>query len=400
METRTFWRLLALLLALAVVGTSAAPLSTGSSDAAAPELSLARRQGKPNGSRCEQGGSECASGCCFLQTCFMSVLCALRGIGDRVSRPGDSTVAVKLGAAATTPSATTAISSPTPAAAPAPPPSPGPPPPPPPPSPPAPTSGAIGASCTASTTSQCASGCCYRAACSVATVCFGGGSPPAASPPPPPPPPPAAAWTPNYLLRMCRDPRHALLTLDDGPLPPYTAQVLDILRNRGVRATFFVVGGQLDRPESRDLLRRAFDEGHCIGDHTMSHADLTLISDDRRRFEILTTADRIQAITGRYPRFFRFPQGNFDQGLLDMLASMGFASVGWNVDTMDWRGDGAYIDRVRNDLSVPQPWGYTIITHDVRETAPWIVNQIIDIIAQRGMRLVSAEECYGIPCFR
>src|SRR5262249_58001614 len=83
--------------------------------------------------------------------------------------------------------------------------------------------------------------------------------------------------------------REILLTLDDGPHPRWTAPLLDLLAKEGLKGVFFVLGKQVAAPGGKTLVQRAYNEGHRIGSHTYNHLDLTKLTEEQVRDEILKT---------------------------------------------------------------------------------------------------------------
>ncbi len=150
---------------------------------------------------------------------------------------------------------------------------------------------------------------------------------------------------PYVLSRIGGQPanRHKVaLTFDDGPDSRWTPQILDTLKSRGVKATFFVVGQNVDVHQR--LLQREFDEGHEIGNHTYTHPNLALTSDRRSRLEIDGTASLVEAVLDRRIAFFRPPYfGDAEPTHEDELAPVGIASrrnywtIGLHVDPEDWK---------------------------------------------------------------
>jgi len=110
--------------------------------------------------------------------------------------------------------------------------------------------------------------------------------------------------------------------------------VLDILRRRHVRAVFCVVGEMVDLHP--DLVGRIADEGHRLCDHSVNHPDLGDAGADELAAEIGPTADRIAAITGRRPSFFRAPYGVFTDAVVDAAHAEDLRVLGWAVDTEDF----------------------------------------------------------------
>ena len=151
-----------------------------------------------------------------------------------------------------------------------------------------------------------------------------GSAPPAASPASP-------FWSCSALDRG------VALSYDDGP-GPYTEALLDALRDAQAPAAFFVLSGlAVARP---DTVRRALAEGHTLGLHTATHANLTALWEagdaDGLRREIDDAADTLQALTGQRPRYFRPPYGAITPGLRDYLHERGFAIALWSSGCVDW----------------------------------------------------------------
>lgn len=122
------------------------------------------------------------------------------------------------------------------------------------------------------------------------------------------------------------------LTFDDGPSPQRTAFVLDVLKQKGVKATFFLEGSNAQ--QYPDLVRRIKAEGHVIGNHSWDHADFSAISQTRQKQQIDRTNDAIKAATGEAPKLMRFPFGNSTSYALGYLKTIGMSGgVVWHWDT-------------------------------------------------------------------
>lgn len=128
--------------------------------------------------------------------------------------------------------------------------------------------------------------------------------------------------------------RCVALTFDDGPDPVYTPKLLDLLREKGVKATFFVIGKRTD--EYPEIVRRAWVEGHLIANHTWSHYSLFCFLTPRRlRAEIERGAKSIRLSCGFRPRFFRSPVGLRHPLLAPYLEDAGQEYVSWSIRTLD-----------------------------------------------------------------
>jgi peptidoglycan-N-acetylglucosamine deacetylase len=166
------------------------------------------------------------------------------------------------------------------------------------------------------------------------------------------------------------------LTFDDGPSREWTPRVLDLLGQYHVPATFFVVGqNALANP---DLVRRVFDEGHEVANHTFTHSQVGDMSSLRTRLELNATRDIIASITGHVPRYFRppyddnthpffadeaFEEDAFFRPLLQTHA-YGYMTVGAALDPRDWERPGvASVVRLATDSQLDPP-GHVIMLHD------------------------------------
>lgn len=125
------------------------------------------------------------------------------------------------------------------------------------------------------------------------------------------------------------------LTFDDGPCEPYTAQILDILKENNIKASFFVCGRTAEYYPH--LTRRIVEEGHCLGNHTYSHSLILTLSGCLKR-EIEKTDKIIQKITGIKTCFFRPPWGFTTPWLKSYLKKNHYQLVLWDVNSYDWLG--------------------------------------------------------------
>lgn len=158
--------------------------------------------------------------------------------------------------------------------------------------------------------------------------------------------------------------RRVALTFDDGPVSPFTEQILDILRARNVPATFFVCGKNVERfPQ---ILRRIQAEGHTIGNHTYSHDFPYFRSQRKFAIEIDRTQEAIAKVTGQRPVIFRPPYGARWLGFYPVLRERGLRLVNWSDAGFDWLEKS---DIVRLTLKNLGP-GSIILLHDGRRADP------------------------------
>lgn len=165
------------------------------------------------------------------------------------------------------------------------------------------------------------------------------------------------------LVRLSGD-EEAALTFDDGPSPD-TARILDILREKEVRATFFLCGASVERyPE---LARRIAAEGHALGNHTYSHPYLHLMSRAAIAAEIDRTQDAIERVTGIRPAYFRPPHGVRWFPLWSLLRERGMTLVLWNSYPQEGASPAREIEA--RALARLRP-GAIILLHDGKDNLP------------------------------
>lgn len=184
---------------------------------------------------------------------------------------------------------------------------------------------------------------------------------------------------------ICVEEKKVALTFDDGPHPYYTEELLDGLRDRGVKATFFVTGEHaLLHPE---VILRMQQEGHLIGNHTYSH--LQLRADNREAFkeELIKTNEVLQQITGEEILYVRPPYGSWDKSL---ESELNMFPVLWTVDPLDWCSDdaacvAAKVVRDTRENSI-------ILMHDYYESSVTAALQVVDQLLSQGYTFVTVDE--------
>jgi peptidoglycan/xylan/chitin deacetylase (PgdA/CDA1 family) len=174
---------------------------------------------------------------------------------------------------------------------------------------------------------------------------------------------PSSTFFRPALIRGPQDGKRVSLTFDDGPAEPFTEQVLEILREQHVPATFFVCGKNVEAHP--DLLRRIVAEGHAVGNHTYSHPFVHFKSRRRIAEEIDRTQAIIEKVIGFRPRIFRPPYGARWFGLVPTLLERGMHLIMWSAAGYDWKKNVQGI--TESALRELKP-GAVILLHDGRET--------------------------------
>jgi len=131
------------------------------------------------------------------------------------------------------------------------------------------------------------------------------------------------------------------LTFDDGPNPYYTPQILAILQHYRVKATFFCIGQQVARYPN--LVRQEYSDGNLVGNHSWSHPNLALLSDNEIETQINLTSNAIQQATGVRPTFFRPPYGVVNTKVLAQANLLGLTTIIWSDEARDWATPGTSV---------------------------------------------------------
>lgn len=181
------------------------------------------------------------------------------------------------------------------------------------------------------------------------------------------------------------------LTFDDGPDATYTPKVLNILKKYNIKATFFVVGENVQAQPG--LIRQEISEGHEVENHTFTHPDLVKDITISTEEEIIRTQHVIEAVSGRKPCYFRPPKGLFTDDTIDIAESNGYIVVLWTigVEHQKSKTSKAMADRV---IKAAKP-GIIILAHDGRLDRTKTVNALPLIIKgyqKRGYRFVTLQE--------
>lgn len=180
-------------------------------------------------------------------------------------------------------------------------------------------------------------------------------------------------------------PPRIALTFDDGPHPSYTKKLLDGLKERGVKATFFVVGENISGRE--EIIRQMWQDGHLIGNHTYDHEDISRMSVKAACEELTKTSDLVQEITGEGTAYVRAPFGNWDDSL---DCEMSMLSVKWSIDPLDWTTRN--VPQIVNKVVEKAADSDIILMHDYYDSSVEAALQIVDILKARGFEFVTVEE--------
>lgn len=175
------------------------------------------------------------------------------------------------------------------------------------------------------------------------------------------------------------------LTFDDGPHPVYTEQMLGVLEDADVPATFFLLGQNIEGHE--ELVKEISEKGHLIGNHTFHHVQITGLPKEQAYEEIEETSRLIEELTGKGTEYVRPPFGTWNEGLESNLELI---PVMWTIDTRDWttRNVDAIVEQVvknagDNDI---------ILMHDSYESTVQATERIIKLLKAEGFEFVTVDE--------
>jgi len=183
------------------------------------------------------------------------------------------------------------------------------------------------------------------------------------------------------------------MTFDDGPHPSLTPKLLDILKQRNIKATFFVVGK--NAKAYPQIIRRIIEEGHEIGNHTWTHASVMSRSDDQIRSELKMSEDAMVAAAGYRPHTFRPPYGAINTRIKQLMSSeFGYATIMWSVDPQDWRRPGVSV--VTSRLVNGAHNGAILLAHDIHPPTIQAMPSTFDQLLAKGYQFVTISQLMNI----
>ena len=175
------------------------------------------------------------------------------------------------------------------------------------------------------------------------------------------------------------------LTFDAGYENGNTEKILDVLKEHGVPAAFFLVGNYMEK--NADLVRRMVDEGHIVGNHTMHHYDMSKLS-DREAFskELTDLEDLFREVTGKeLPKYYRPPQGIYSEENLQMAQELGYKTVFWSLAYADWNNDAQPTKDAAFSKLLPRVHnGAVILLHSTSATNAAILDELLTTYKRMG----------------
>lgn len=200
------------------------------------------------------------------------------------------------------------------------------------------------------------------------------------------------------IQRVTTPERAVAFTFDDGPDPVYTKQLLDIFREAGGKATFFMIGQQIDAHEETAALVAA--EGHEVGNHTYTHPELTRLAPEQALEELRRSDERIRCLTGKAVRCFRPPYFDVNEAIFSMAKQLGYHTIGAvNLEVRDWEQPQPSVEYMAQVTRAAAVNGSIFIFHDGygdRSRTVETVRVLVQGLAAEGYRFVTVSELLAL----
>ena len=185
------------------------------------------------------------------------------------------------------------------------------------------------------------------------------------------------------------------LTFDDGPHPRYTPQILDILDEYGIKATFFIIG--INASYYPDTVAEVVRRGHEIGNHTYTHPHVSKVNSDSLKREIEQCESVIYELTDQKTKLFRPPEGMIDTDVRTVIHSLDYKVILWDIDTRDWAQTPA--DKIAENVVQHVSSGDIILMHDYvsyNSPTPEALRIFIPKLINMGYKFVVVSELIGL----
>lgn len=198
-------------------------------------------------------------------------------------------------------------------------------------------------------------------------------------------------WEPVYSLPTKG--KYACITFDDGPHAVLTPRLLDILKEKKCKATFFVMG--IKATMHPDILKRMKDEGHEVANHSWNHPVLSQISPDELHSQMKRTTDAIYQATNFTPVVMRPPYGNSNGKVNKQIyKNENLTVIMWSIDPKDWARPAQ--ETVKKNVLEKVQTGSIILMHDVHPGTIKLMPSLLDTLLERGFQLITVSEMIAI----
>lgn len=191
------------------------------------------------------------------------------------------------------------------------------------------------------------------------------------------------------IYRENADEKNIFLTFDEGYENGYTSLILDTLREKGVKAAFFVTGQFVK--ENPELIKRMAKEGHIIGNHSLSHPSLPEISAEKLKEELFELDRLVYGICAEHTNFLRAPRGEYSERTLAQTHDLGYTNVFWSQAYVDWNNDvtkSQAFEKITGGLHK----GCVLLLHAVSKGNAEALGEVIDYARKEGYVFKSLDE--------
>ena len=201
---------------------------------------------------------------------------------------------------------------------------------------------------------------------------------------------PVPAGQPKITFSQCHvDGPYIAMTFDDGPHAANTPRLLDMLKQRGIKATFFVVGQCAQ--EYPAIMKRIVADGHEVANHSWSHPQLSKMAEGGVTEQLQKTHDAIVNATGVTPKLMRPPYGAFTSNQRAWAnAKWGYKCILWDVDPLDWKVRNA--EHVKTEILHQTVAGSIVLSHDIHKSTVDAMPDTLDGLVGRGFKFVTVSE--------
>lgn len=190
------------------------------------------------------------------------------------------------------------------------------------------------------------------------------------------------------IYSVSTEEKKVALTFDVSLGNDNIAKILDILDEYNVKATFFLVGRWID--DNKEMTKEIYKRGHEIGNHSDKHPEMTRISKDKLLQDIMRCESKIISITGQGTKLFRAPSGAYNDMVIETAEQAGFYCIQWDVDSIDWKEQGADIEYKRVISKVKT--GSIILYHNTAKYTPETLPKVLKKLKKDGYSFVKVSD--------
>ena len=202
----------------------------------------------------------------------------------------------------------------------------------------------------------------------------------------------ASMIAPKEIPIYCvdREDKVVALTFDAAWGNEDTQQILDILEEHGVKATFFATGGWVE--SYPDDVKKIIEAGHAFGNHSENHKFMTKLSDEQKKQELLIVHNKVKELTGYEMCLFRPPYGDYNDDVVKVADSLGYYTIQWSVDSLDWKDYG--VDSIIKTVTQHKHLdnGAIILMHNGAKYTASALDAVITGLKEQGYSFVTVAE--------